>query len=94
MQALHPSHRGAPADSGTDPTASVCIQMAFTPRGPRRPNRLHTMASSSPHWAGVGLRQLERVSGPRSPGDGMGSDQCCQPLAQAWEASLLLAEHL
>lgn len=94
MQALYPSHRGTPMDSGTGPTAPVCIRMAFHPKGPRRPNRLHTAASSSPHWAGEGLRQLERVSGPRSPGDGTGSDQCCQPRAQAWEASLLFAEHL
>lgn len=57
-------------DSGTGQSEPVCTQMShFTP------NRLHTLASSSPHWAGVGLRRPEMVSGPRSPGDGMVSDQ-------------------
>lgn len=94
MQALYPGHRGAPSGIGTGPTAPVCIRTYFTPRGPPKAQWAPHLASSSPHWAGVGLRQLERASGPWSPGDGTGSDQCCQPLAQAWEASLLFAERL
>lgn len=94
MQALYPTTEGLLRTVALTRQRLYAFGWHFTPKGPRRPNRLHTMASSSPHWAGVGLRHLERMSGPRSPGDGTGSDQCCQPLTQAWEASLLLAEHL